>query len=235
MGARIPVLLNPFRQRQETKAQTGYVYPDTDENRKRFAAWFRFVVLDQAIFFWLLNTFTTFLFIFGALVVLHPQGIVPGKGTLIWDEAAILADSMGPAGRYLFLVIGVATLFSTQLALVDGVSRSMADICHTTFARARRWAQSTWYVGWAIFMIVFGVVITAILERVGVSDLGFLFNAAYIGGFAMAVYTPLTLYMNLRHLPRSARPGWLNIVMVSIASIIYIGFAVYCLIAEFRT
>ena len=108
----------------------------------------------------------------------------------------------------------------------------MADICHTTFARARRWAQSSWYVGWAIFMIVFGVVITAILEQVGVSDLGFLFNAAYIGGFAMAVYTPLTLYMNLRHLPRSARPGWINIAMVSIASIIYIGFAVYCLIAE---
>ena len=48
----------------------------------------------------------------------------------------------------------------------------------------------------------------------------------------MAVYTPLTLYTNLRHLPRSTRPGWLNSIMVSIASIIYARFAVYCLIAE---
>ena len=110
----------------------------------------------------------------------------------------------------------------------------MADIFHTSFAWARRWGQSSWYVGCAIFMIVFGVAITGILERVGVKDLGFLFQAAYIGGFAMAVYTPLTLYMNLRHLPRSARPGWLNIVMVSIASAVYICFAVYCLIDEVR-
>ena len=30
----------------------GYVFPDTEENRRRFRDWFRFVWLDQAIFFW---------------------------------------------------------------------------------------------------------------------------------------------------------------------------------------
>ena len=63
----------------------------------------------------------------------------------------------------------------------------------------------------------------------GISELGFLFNAAYMGGFAMAIYTPLLLWMNLRHLPRSARPGYLNIAMMVFASILYVGFALFCL------
>ena len=80
-----------------------------------------------------------------------------------------------------------------------------------------------------IFIIVFGTVMTAILESFEVSELRFLFNAAYMGGYAMAVYTPLTLWMNLRHLPKSARPKPLNIVMMSVASLVYVGFAVICL------
>ncbi len=234
MGARIPVLLNPFRQHEEPSQSTGFTFPDTEENQKRFRDWMKYIVLDQTLYFWLLNTFTMFLFIFGALVVLHPKGIVPGKGTLIWDEAMVLADSMGPAGRTLFLVIGVATLFSTQLTLVDGVARTMSDIIHTSFRPARKISESKWYAGWAIFMIVFGAGITFILEKAGVTDLGFLFSAAYIGGFAMAVFTPLMLYVNLRHLPKSARPGWLNVIMMSIASLIYISFAIVSLLTTDR-
>jgi len=229
MGARIPVLLNPFRQREESTQSTGYTFPETEENKKRFRDWMRYIIIDQTLYFWLLNTLTMFLFIFGALVVLHPKGIIPAKGTLIWDEAMILADSMGPMGRYLFLIIGLATLFSTQLTLVDGVARTLSDIIHTTFKPARRIPLSKWYAGVAIFMIVFGVLITMILEQVGVSDLGFLFNAAYIGGFAMAVFTPLMLYINMRHLPKSARPRLLNIIMVSLASVIYISLAIVSL------
>src|SRR5215208_6546736 len=141
---------------------------------------------------------------------------------------------MGITGRYLFLLIGLATLFSTQLTLVDGVARSMADILHGSFLKTRRFSESNWYVAWAIFMMLFGVLITFILEKSGVSDLGFLFNAAYIGGFAMAVYVPLTLYMNLRYLPKAARPHWINIAMTSIAGVVYVGFAIYSVVYELR-
>jgi len=166
---------------------------------------------------------------------LHPQGIVPEAGSLIWDEATILADTMGNTGRYLFLIIGVATLFSTQVTLTDGVARSMADIFKTNFQFAQKAPVATWYARVAIFVILFGTIVTAIMEYLGVSELGFLFNAAYMGGFAMAIYTPLCLWMNLRHLPRSARPGPLNIVMVSLASLVYIGFAIFCLTDEIRS
>jgi hypothetical protein len=39
--------------------------------------------------------------------------------------------------------------------------------------------------------------------------------------------------MNLRHLPPAARPGPINVVMVGVASLVYLGFAVMSLAVEF--
>jgi len=181
------------------------------------------------LYFWLLNSVTILLFIFGALAVLHPKGIVPGQGTLIADEAQILAEVWGQPGRVIFLLVGVATLFSTQLALVDGVSRSIADILSTNFRGADRREVSWWYLVVAGTWIVAGCFITFIMERRGVSDLGFLFNAAYMGGFAMALYVPLQLWINLKYLPRAARPGAVCTFMMIVASLVYVGFAVSCI------
>lgn len=229
MGARIPVLLNPFRKREESTSQTGFLFAETPDNQRRFRDWLRFVVRDQVFYFWALNTITMLLFIFGALAVLHPLGMVPQAGRLIWDEALVLADSMGVAGRYVFLVVGVATLLSTQIAVVDGLGRSLADIFSTSFRFAQKASHATWYARIVIFVVVFGTGFTAVMEYFGISELEFILNSAYMGGFAMAVYTPLLLWMNLRHLPKSARPRLLNIVMMGIASMVYIGFAAFSL------
>ena len=184
------------------------------------------------LFFWGLNSVTMLLFIFGSLAVLHPQGIIPAKGTLIWDEAAILGEVWGDAGRVIFLLVGLATLFGTQLALVDGVSRSIADIVFTNFKGAQKRDLSWWYLLVAGIWIVAGCVITYAMEQYGVSELGFLFNAAYIGGFAMAIYVPLILFINHRYLPKSARPGKSCTIMVSIASVVYVTFAIACILWE---
>ena len=41
----------------------------------------------------------------------------------------------------------------------------------------------------------------------------------------MAVYVPLLLYMNHRFLPKSVKPGKLCTIMMIIASVVYVGFA----------
>jgi hypothetical protein len=233
MGGRLPTALNPLRGRSEAIPSTGFRFEETEENKRRFRGWMDYVRKDQIAFFWILNTVTILLFILGALAVLHPKGIVPATGTLIWDEAQVLAEVWGEPGRYIFLLVGLATLFGTQLALVDGVSRSIADMVYTNFKGARKRDQSWWYLLVAAVWIVAGCLITFVMEQRGVSELGFLFNAAYIGGFAMALYVPLTLYINHRHLPRSARPGVVSTIMMAAASLIYIVFAVACLLWEF--
>ena len=232
MGGRLPQLQNPLRGRTETVPSTGFVFKDTEENRTRFAAWWSYVKKDQILFFWALNTVTMMLFIFGALAVLHPKGIIPEKGTLIWDEAQVLAEVWGGPGRTIFLLVGVATLFSTQLALVDGVSRSVSDIVYTNFKGARKRTMSWWYMLIAGIWIIAGCLITFVMEQMGVSELGFLFNAAYMGGFAMALYVPLTLYINRRFLPKFAKPGGVCTTMMILASLVYVGFAVSSIIWE---
>jgi Mn2+/Fe2+ NRAMP family transporter len=227
MGARMPTLMSAAHKHETKEMDTGYLYPETEENQKRFRDWFRYVVIDQVLFFWLLGSFTMFLFIFGALAVLHPIGLVPDRGSLVWDLASILEESMGTSGRYLFLVVGMAALFSTQLGGVDGGSRIFSDLLHTNFKFGKWFKLEQWYLILVSTTMIIGTFSVWFFEQYDIAGLDFLFISALIGGFAMAVYVPLLLYMNLTYLPKSARPGWINIFFMVIASAMYIGFAGY--------
>ena len=243
MGALIPDMQNPLRGRAETIPSTGFRFAETPENRSRFLTWLRYVRQDQVLFFWFLNSFTLLLFIFGALAVLYPKHIVPDKGTLIWDQSLILGEAFGrwgsgwgKVGRTIFLLVGVATLFSTQLALVDGVSRSISDIIYTNVKAAQKRPLSWWYMIIAIGWMAAGCGIVYAMDHFQSQEqeLGVLLQAAYMGGFAMAVYVPLTLYINLRYLPKSARPGPVSIVMMLAATALYGGFAALSLWGELQ-
>jgi hypothetical protein len=71
------------------------------------------------------------------------------------------------------------------------------------------------------------------LETRGITEMGFLFNAAYVGGICMAVYVPALLWINHRALPPSARPNRLCTVMTGIAALFYVGFSLASLVWEF--
>ena len=227
MGARMPTLMSAAHKHETKEMDTGFLYPETEENQKRFRDWFRYVVTDQVLFFWLLGSVTMFLFIFGALAVLHPIGLVPDRGSLVWDLASILEESMGTSGRYIFLVVGMAALFSTQLGGVDGGSRIFSDLLHTNFKFGKWFKLEQWYLILVSTTMIIGTFSVWFFEQYDIAGLDFLFISALIGGFAMAVYVPLLLYMNLTYLPKSARPGWINIFFMVIASAMYIGFAGY--------
>jgi Mn2+/Fe2+ NRAMP family transporter len=214
MGALMPSVVNPLRQREERAVDIGFRINDTAANHGKWQRWYRHLTLDQVFFFWLLNSFTILLFIFGALAVLHPRGIVPDQELLVWDQAAILAASWGEPGRFVFLMVGVACLFSTQLTLVDGVARSCADILHTNFRWARRRPLSTWYARVAVAWIAAGILLTYLYESL--PAILFLLSAGFFGGVAMALYAPLTLIINLRYLPPCVRPSRLRIAVVAL-------------------
>ena len=232
MGARVPSLMSPVHKHEVKEMDTGYRYPETAENRRRFKDWFRYIVVDQTLCFWLLGSFTMFLFIFGALAVLHPIGLVPDRGSLVWDLASILEQSMGTSGRYLFLIVGMAALFSTQLGGVDGGSRIFADLLHTNFKFGRWFTLERWYFILVITTMVVGIFSVWFFGKYDIAGLDFLFIAALMGGFVMAIYVPMILYMNLRFLPKSARPGWINIVFMVLASAMYIAFAAYTIYSK---
>jgi fumarate reductase subunit C len=223
MGARMPVVVNALRGSEEKAADLGFRIRDTPENRRHWRAWWRHLTLDQLAFFWFLNTFTILLFIVGSLAVLRPLGIVPGQELLVYQEAAILETTWGAAGKYLFLAVGVACLFSTQLTLVDGVARSCADILHTNFRWARRRPLSSWYAWIALAWIAVGILLTWLYEAI--PPILFLLSAGFFGGIAMAVYVPLTVLINVRYLPEPFRPTSARLVALLLVAAFYITFA----------
>ena len=186
-----------------------------------------FVKLDNTFYFFLLNTFVTLLFIFGALVVLHAQGIVPSQDNIIWDLSQILQSPMGVFGHYLFLVIALCAMFSSQLAISDGTSRIWTDMLHTNVPFARRLSAGRIYFFLILGLACIGIFSTWFFETRDVGVLDFFFISAVLNGFAMAIWVPLVLYMNVTLLPKSARPHPINIVMVSFASLFYLSFALY--------
>jgi hypothetical protein len=228
MGLHMPKVLNPLRAREEAVSDKAFRVVESRENLQRWRAWFRHLCLDQVLFFWLLNTFTILLFIFAALAVLHPQGIVPNQEFLIWEEASILGNLWGSFGTVLFLLVGIACLFSTQLTLVDGVARSFADILHTNYAWAQKKPLSWWYGTIAVAWMVLGTALTYVYESL--PPILFLLGSAFFGGIAMAVYTPLTLILNRKFLPQPIRPGVAHTVLLAAISAFYILFAIFSVV-----
>jgi hypothetical protein len=224
MAVHVPKIVNPLRGREESAVDTGSLPADTPENRRRWKQWLGHVTRDQVWFFWVLNTASLLLFVFGSLAALRSRGLVPDSERLVWDEAEILASLWGPFGRVSFLLVGVACLFSTQLTLVDGVARSVADIVHRAYPGARVWSTSAWYGAVAWTWMLLGCLLTYFYERL--PALLFLLSAGFFGGIAMAVYCPLTLVANLRLLPPELRPGPLRIAMLGAISVFYGAFAV---------
>ncbi len=200
-----------------------YEIRDSGPNRERWARWMRHIRRDQTIFFWGMNTLTILLFILAALVTLHARGIVPSREMLVLEEAAILGAVWGDAGTRVFMVVGIACLFSTQLVLLDGVARSCADLLATNYAWARRLGERRCYRRTALAWMAVGTALTWAWSSL--PPFVFLLSAGFFGGIAMACYCPLLLVANRRLLPAHCRPSPLSGALMAAVALFYAAFA----------
>lgn len=227
MGARMGRNINPLRGHPETVPSTGFIFSPTEENLRSWRAWFTAFRLEQATTFWFTTSFSIMLFFVAAAATLYPKGLVPQGFEIAVTQAHILEGILGGPGRYLFLLVAFATLFSTQLAIVDGMARTISDLVYVNFEAARRWSLSLWYI------LLVGVWIFAgsLLVLFPVDPLWLFISNACFGGLAMAVYCPLTLIINHRFLPPGARPGYLSSLFIALAATVYAFFIVLCVTA----
>jgi hypothetical protein len=225
MGAHTTTIVNPLRGEEEKVPSTGFQCSPTESNLSRWRQWFKHWCLDQAVFFWFLNTLTIMLFIVGALAVLRPKGLVPAKEKIAVEQATILQEVMGQPGWYLMLIVAFATLFSTQLCLVDGMARTISDILYVNFKWAKKRSLSWWYAVIAGGWIVAGCVLAAF----NFPPLLYLICSACLGGISMAIYCPMTMWINHKFLPKEMRPGWVSKLFLAWACLLYGVFAVFML------
>ncbi|MFQ5956470.1 MAG: Nramp family divalent metal transporter [Candidatus Brocadiales bacterium] len=223
MGARVGRIINPIRGQVEAVPSTGFIFEPTRENLERWRTWFLDFRLEQAVTFWFVTSFTIMLFFVAAAATLYPAGLVPKGFEVAVTQSRILETIAGRPGHYLFLIVSFAALFSTQLAIIDGMARTISDLIYVNFPRAQKRSLSFWYMFFAGAWIMVGCGL-AVFQ---IPPLVLLISNACFGGLAMAVYCPLTLVINRRFLPEGARPGIISSIFLAIASLVYIFFVIY--------
>ena len=231
-------ITNPITGKTEAVDYRGYSFELTAESLKKWKKWMRYVFIDQGIIFWFLGLVTLILLSANAYAVLSPRGLVPEGLQLATLQAMIFEENWGIIGSKLFLFMAFLMLFSTMWTIIDVAARIISDIIYTRwqikppqkyFQKIKNISIHHLYYG----LIVAFVVISAILLPFE-EPFVFIIITSVLGGFVMAVYVPILIYLNNFKLPKPLRPGLItNIFMIS-AALFYIYFSFIILFSYFK-
>jgi hypothetical protein len=219
MGRWVGRITSPFTGREEGAGHIGFVFEASEGNLNRWRSWWRRSNAEHFASFFLLCLLSLTLFCLLAASLLGSGGASEGLG-FIADEADALAARFGPGARRVFLGIGIAVLFTTELALLDAVARVAADVLKLGVLRRFDLSLSWLYFGMVWVLIGFGIAVLF----VGFDEpLTMLVLSATLNGFVMFLYSGLLLWMNTRCLRPPLRPGPLRVAALVTA----IGFYGY--------
>jgi hypothetical protein len=220
MGHWVGRITSPFTGRDEAASDVGYVFEDDPENRERWRVWWRRTNWEHFISFYCLCLLSLALFCLLAATLLEPGAPVGEGFDFIRDESIAIESRVGPWARTLFIAVGVAVLFSTELALLDAVGRVSADLLKVGPFRRSRLGLSQLYFGVVWALIGFGIAVLALgFDR----PLTLIILSAALNGCVMFLYSGLLLWMNLRSFRGALRPGPVRIVAL-VGSILFFGY-----------
>jgi hypothetical protein len=228
MGANIPNIVSPITGEEEARPSLGYTFPMDEENLRRWRGWWKVANLEQGILFYGIGLLSLI-----ALAVLANStlGVRPGLPSdleFIRQEAVVLGNTVAPWFATFFLGATAIKLFSTNIGILDWVSRLTADSLKVSWlARSQFWSESKIYLTVVWSMIIIGSVI--ILS--GIEPLILLIIAASGGGVVMAFYSTLLLVLNRRALPDPIKLKSYRLVVIAISSVMFIGLSIYLLYA----
>lgn len=222
MGQHIPNIVSPITGNEVAVPGLGFTVPPTDENRRRWRQWWKIANQEQLITFWFVGTL---LLVTLSVIVYSTIGVQEDVGTdlaFIQEQGDAFAATVGPWFKTLFYIAGFLMLFSTNVGVVDYVSRLTGDSLKVSFLRdSQFWSESKLYLTATWFMIIIG---SGIIWT-GIEPVILLVVAAAGGGFVMAMYSVLLIALNRRTLPEFAKlKGWRLPVMVFTA-LFYVVFA----------
>lgn len=233
MGHYIGRITSPVTGQQEAISEVGSHFPPTEENLRRWRAWWRAASWEHLLSFYLtcmvclmLLTLIAYVLFYDAAGQLVPTAVDYGDGILfVWGEAQLLTQHIGAPAKLLFLVMGVAILLTTEFGVLDVASRISTDIVKVAWLRDNpAWSESRLYYFFLWGMITLGSSILLLGQidfDVSVLQL-FKFTAAMNGG-VMFLYSGILLYLNLRVLPKSVRMS-IPRMLIMIWTILFFGF-----------
>ena len=224
MGINIPNIVSPITGEEVAAPSLGYMVPSTPENERRWRRWWKIANQEQLIVFWFIGAL---LLVGLSVLVFSTIGVKKNVGeelAFIQDEGRTLGSVIGPWFEVSFYVAGFLMLFSTNLGVVDWVSRLTGDSLKVSFLKESGfWSESKIYITVAWLLIILG---SAIIWT-GIEPVVLLVISSAGGGFVMAFYSVLLVVLNRRALPDFAKlKGWRVPLMVFIA-LFYVAFSLF--------
>jgi len=222
---------SPITGRTEVIPAEGFKFADTEENKRNWRSWTKYLRLDNLTAI-ALNTITLCLTTLLALAILNPRGEYPSGWKIAVVQARFFEISFGALGRSVFLIVAAFFLVDTWLGLADGVARQFADFTFSTFSFARKKTFRFWYYFWLVWLVV----VTSLTMLV--AQPGMLINiAGVISIFAFVLFIPLLWRLNYRLMPKIypsfTRPARITEVVLGITWFFYLAVTAWFVIATF--
>jgi hypothetical protein len=229
MGKYVGRIKNPITGKIEAVSHSGYAFETNHENMARWRSWMRFVRIDQGLIFWLLGLVTLLLLSLNAYAVLTPKGLVPEGLSVAIMQAGIFGDKWGTAGSHTFLIMAFLMLFSVMWTIIDAFARIISDIIYVNSRRGPFERAFGRFKNVSLSHLYYGLVLLIVLTSAALlpfkQPFALLTISAVLGGFTMAVYVPLLMYLNNRRLPKPLRPGLVTNAVMAFASVFYAVFS----------
>ena len=146
--------------------------------------------------------------------------------TFIKAEGNILGEVIGPWFATFFFAAASIKLFSTNLGILDWVSRLTVDSLKVSFlGESQFWSESKIYLTLVWTMITIGSVIIL----TGMELVVLLIIASSGGRFVMALYSTMLIVLNRRALPAEIKlKGW-RLPIIAIMALMFISLSLFLL------
>jgi hypothetical protein len=222
MGAYAGKIVSPITGKEDIKfAEAGFFFKLTPENIAKWRQWWKSANLEHFASFLCLTAISIVLLSFLAYdTVFGVEGY--GRGIdFIRGEAEVLSQEFGGFFKYVFLIMGWAILFTSQIGVLDLFSRLCTDIIKWSWLKEKKqWTESRIYVILVVALTVFAIIVFA----GGVQDPRTLLTiGAALNGIVMFLYSFLLLYMNRLKLPKEVRISGLRSAIM-VWAIVFFGF-----------
>ena len=219
MGKYVPRLVSPITGVEEAAPiAVSYTFEPNAVNLSRWARWWRFANVEQALTFLLVTVVTIYLTSMVAYSTLYGRPGLPTDVTFLLLEGRELQAVVAPWFGILFWSIGAFSLFASAMGIIDYTSRLAADVLKTTYLRTSNVSESRMY-----FYLVWGMVaIGASILLLGFTQpLVLLVISACTGGMIMFVYSWLLILLNRRALPAAIAPSWFRIGVLAWSTLFF--------------
>ncbi len=220
MGHKIGFFSGVLGGKKQDVLPSGVTFPENEKNAKTWKRWFRFLMVDQ----WIVFFVGAMIGMFVPSTLAVALAVTPGAGAPTSANMPVyVALELGKKAAFFFpfmLLLGALILFKTQTTILEMLIRNTVDAANAVSPRLRNWIagdpRKAYYLLGVVFIIFIGVVIHLALPT------NLLQISANMANFASLIFPLVLIYLNTK-LPKPARAsGWS--ILVLLANVVFFGF-----------